>query len=208
MPPPFWGGEAGSPSNTMSPGPMPTSIPSGILIHPAVWRQRTWAKNWGVAVPLLDGELGPHLTQCGHGRGLPCANFHLDPSSCLTRTDMGRKLEGCAGSPSNTKSPGLRPSSILSGMLIHPAVWRQRTWAKNWGGGLSPFWRELGDHLTQCRGAEAHLRGKFHLNPSNHLATIHQRHRQARQTGWTDRDTGQRSDSTGRTFLKRSPKKS
>jgi len=83
VPPPFWGGEAGSPSNTMSPGPMPTSIPSGILIHPAVWRQRTWAKNWGVAVPLLDGELGPHLTQCGHGRGLPCANFHLDPSSRL-----------------------------------------------------------------------------------------------------------------------------
>ena len=34
----LWGG-AGSPSNTMSPGPRPTSIPSGILIHPAVWPQ-------------------------------------------------------------------------------------------------------------------------------------------------------------------------
>jgi len=30
-----WG--AGSPSNTMSPGPRPTSVPSGILIHPTVW---------------------------------------------------------------------------------------------------------------------------------------------------------------------------
>jgi len=31
----------GSPSNTMSLGPRPTSVPSGILIHPAVWRQYT-----------------------------------------------------------------------------------------------------------------------------------------------------------------------
>jgi len=29
--------EAGSPSNTMSPGPRPISVPSGILIHPTVW---------------------------------------------------------------------------------------------------------------------------------------------------------------------------
>ena len=29
-----WG--VGSPSNTMSPGPRPTSVPSGILIHPTV----------------------------------------------------------------------------------------------------------------------------------------------------------------------------
>ena len=29
---PFWG--AGSPSNTIWPGPRPTSLPSGILIHP------------------------------------------------------------------------------------------------------------------------------------------------------------------------------
>jgi len=34
-----WG--AGSPSNTMSPGPRPTSVPSGILIHPTVWPQYT-----------------------------------------------------------------------------------------------------------------------------------------------------------------------
>jgi len=34
-------GGAGSPSNTMSPGLRPTSLPSGILIHPAVWPQYT-----------------------------------------------------------------------------------------------------------------------------------------------------------------------
>jgi len=53
--PPFLG-EAGSPSNTKAPG-KPTSIPSGILIHPAIWPQRTWAKNWG-AVSLLGGGVG------------------------------------------------------------------------------------------------------------------------------------------------------
>jgi len=37
-----WGGAAvwaGSQSNTMWPGPRPTSLPSGILIHPTVWPQ-------------------------------------------------------------------------------------------------------------------------------------------------------------------------
>ena len=31
----------GSPSNTMWPGPRPTSLPSGILLHPTVWPQYT-----------------------------------------------------------------------------------------------------------------------------------------------------------------------
>jgi len=52
---PLFGGGAGSPSNTMSPGPRPTVIPSGILINPTVWPQHTWAKNWGLC---LFGERG------------------------------------------------------------------------------------------------------------------------------------------------------
>jgi len=40
-----------SPSNTKSLGSRPTSIPSGIVVHPAVWPQRTLAENWG-NVPL------------------------------------------------------------------------------------------------------------------------------------------------------------
>jgi len=43
--------------------------------------------------------------------------------------------------------------------------------------------------------AEACLRAKFHLDPSNRLATVHERHRQ------TDRQTGQRTESIGRTVL-------
>ena len=38
---PLWGGGAGSPSNTMWPGPRPTSMPGFILIRPTVWPQCT-----------------------------------------------------------------------------------------------------------------------------------------------------------------------
>jgi len=37
----FGQGEVGSPSNTMWPGPRPTSMPSFIVIHPTVWLQYT-----------------------------------------------------------------------------------------------------------------------------------------------------------------------
>ena len=67
----FWGGEeTGSPSNTKSPGLRPSSIPSDILINAAIWPQQIWAENWGGCATLREGELGPHLTQCGQGRGL------------------------------------------------------------------------------------------------------------------------------------------
>jgi len=66
------------------------------------------------------------------------------PSSRLATTDMGQKLGGgaCAfflgvAGPHRTKSPGPRPTSTPSGILVHPAVWPQRTMAENWG--LCPF---------------------------------------------------------------------
>jgi len=56
--------------------------------------------------------------------------------------------------------------------------------------------------------AEAYLHAKFHRDPSNRLATVHQRHRQDRtdrtdrQDRQTDRQTDrQRSDSIARTVL-------
>jgi len=103
------------------------------------------------------GELGSHLTQCHLGRAYLRTKWHLDQSSHFATIDMGWKfggcapfLEGVAGSPSKTKSPGPRPISIPSGILIHPAIWLQRTWANKWWG-LCPFWRgELGPHVTHC----------------------------------------------------------
>ena len=57
---PFGGAE--SPCNTMWPGPRPTFVPSGILIHPAFWPQQTWAKNGGLC--LLSGEEGTGFPSC------------------------------------------------------------------------------------------------------------------------------------------------
>jgi len=96
-------------------------------------------------VPLSRGELGPRLTQCGLGRGL--LPYQVASSSIQPFGHNRRALKlgggGCAvfyggdESPSNTKSPGPRPTSISSGILVHPAVWPQRTLAENWG--LCPF---------------------------------------------------------------------
>jgi len=62
------------------------------------------------------------------------------------------------------------------------------------GGLYVPLWGgELGPHLTQC-GQGRDLSVKFHLDPSNRLATVHERYRQ------TDR-TGQLSHILGRTVL-------
>jgi len=41
---------------------------------------------------------------------------------------------------------------------------------------------------------EAYLRAKFYLDPSNRLATVHERLRQTGQTGQTDRQTDRQTD--------------
>ena len=88
------------------------------------------------------------------------SKWHLDPSSRLATTDMGRKFGGCAplwrgaaGSPSNTMSPRPRPTSVPSGILIHPAVWPQQTLAEHWGlcpfrGGGDGFPSNTSEHLS------------------------------------------------------------
>jgi len=91
-----------------------------------------------------EGELGPHLTQCRLGRGLPLcqvASWSVQPFGHNT---WAEKCGGCcapilgrAGFPSNTMSPKPRPTSIPSDILIHPVVWSQQTWANPlffWGG--------------------------------------------------------------------------
>jgi len=102
---PFWGGGAGSPSNTKSPGLSPTSIPSGILIHPAIWPQQIWAKNWRAPPPLgrLSWVPNPHLTQCGQGWVLPARQVsswsvqpfhHNTPMSQTGKTGQDRQDNG------------------------------------------------------------------------------------------------------------------
>jgi len=132
----------------------------------------------GGLCPFLREELGPDLTQCGLGEGLSPYQVASLFTSHLAITDMGQKsgsvpLWGELGPPSNTVSPGPRPSSVPSGILIHPAIWPQQTWAKNWG--AVPLWGR-GSCISiwhNMARADAYLRAKFHLDPCNRLATIH-----------------------------------
>jgi len=49
-------------NNTMSLGSRPTFLPSGILIHPAIWPQQILVENCGGCVPLGDGDGSPPNT--------------------------------------------------------------------------------------------------------------------------------------------------
>jgi len=116
---PLEGGGDGFPSNTMSPGWRPTSVPSGILIDQVVWPQQTWAENLEEAVLSFgeeEQELGPHLARCGQGRGLPPCQCHLNPSSRLTTIDVGRKL----GLPILAKELGPYPPQCGLGRGLSP----------------------------------------------------------------------------------------
>jgi len=97
----------------------------------------------GCCAPFA-GKLGPRLTQCGLGRGLLPYQVASSSIRPFGHNRHGLKIvwglcpfSGGTGSPSNTKSPVPRPTSIPSGILVHPAVWPQRTLAENWG--LCPF---------------------------------------------------------------------
>ena len=127
--------------------PRPTSTPSGILVHPAVWPQQTLVEHW---------ELCPFR---GGAAGSPSNTLLLSlrptsvPSGFLVQmfghNTHGPKIGGLcpilgrgAGSPFNTKSPGPRPSSIPSGILIHPAILATTDMDRKlgavplWGGGV------------------------------------------------------------------------
>jgi len=115
----------------MWPGPRPTFVPSGILIHPGVWPQQTWAENRGLR-PLRDGAGSASNTNVVLAEAYHRTKWHLDTFNRLATTDMGRKLGAVpsflgrlAGFPSSTMWPGPRPTFIPSGILIHLAVWPQ-----------------------------------------------------------------------------------
>jgi len=59
-------------------------------------------------------------------------------------------LEGAAGSPSNTMSPGLRSTSIPSGIFTYPSVWPQQTWVEKWGVVPLGLGEEVLDPYLKC----------------------------------------------------------
>jgi len=107
-------------------------------------------KEGRTAVNLSRGEQGPRLTQCGLGRGLLPYKMASSSIQPFGHNRHGPKIGGAvtffsggegAESPSNTKVPEPRPTSIPSGILVHIAVWPQRTWTENCGGCV-PLGRE------------------------------------------------------------------
>jgi len=97
----------------MWPGSRPTCVPSGILIHPAVWPQYMGRKVGACCAPFFFRGAGTHLTHCRLSpRLLPyqVASWSIQPYG---RNRHGPKIEGAVpvlgretGSPSNTISRG------------------------------------------------------------------------------------------------------
>jgi len=122
---------ARSPSNTMSPGSISTSL-----------LNTKWHLDASSRLATTEGG-SPSSTMWPQSNPTPVSSGILIHSAVWPQY-MGQNWGCCApfggaGSPSNTMSPGSRSSSVPSGILIHPAVWPQQTWAENWGE-LCPFW--------------------------------------------------------------------
>ena len=84
------------------------------------------------AVPLLGGSRVPIEHKVAWAEAYLHTTWHLNASSHLAAIEKVGKLGGSApflgrgaGSLSNTKSPGLRPTSMPSTSFKHPAVWPQ-----------------------------------------------------------------------------------
>jgi len=94
---------------------------------------------------LAEGSWVPVQHSVAYAEDYLRTKWHLDPCSRLTTIDVGHKLGAPplfrrgAGSLSTTKLSGLRPTSVTSGILMHPDV-------------CPFFWRELGPHPTKSPG--------------------------------------------------------
>jgi len=95
--------------------------------------QCTWHKPYAKQKMNIRTVYGCHL------RWLNKCSAVAEMGDRLATIDMGRKLKGAVpllgagpGSPCNTIRPGPRPTFVPSGILIHPAIWPQQTWAEIW----------------------------------------------------------------------------
>ena len=103
---------------------------------------RAQGQSAAIVLQLQNGELYQQKISCGQNRHPPKSVEAAVPLSV-----------GGAGSPSNTMSPELRPTSVPCGILIHLAFWPQYTSAKKWGAAvpLSGGWGPL-DSLCNSIG--------------------------------------------------------
>jgi len=116
------------------PGPRPTPVPSGTLIHAAVWPQHMGQNCGCCALPPFWGRAGfPSNTMSPGPRSTSVPSdilIHLPiwPQQTCT-ADWGFSLfwRGGAGSTSKTMWPGPRPTSMPSVFLSHRTVWLEYT---------------------------------------------------------------------------------
>jgi len=136
--------------------------------HRAKWHldpfghNKHWTKSGGrCCAPFLGGEQDPHLTQCSLGRGLPQYQVagSIQPFGPNRYGPKSGRLRcgGEVGSTSNTMWPGLRPTTVPSGILIRLAT---ISIGQKVGEVLCPFLGgEQVPHLKQCslgRGLPRH----------------------------------------------------
>jgi len=90
---PFWGGGAGSTSNTVAwaEAYLHTKWHFDSCSHLAA---TDMGRKLGGCAPLGEGEPDPHLTQCGQAETYLHTKFHLDPSNCLLNTDKQDRQTG------------------------------------------------------------------------------------------------------------------
>ena len=148
---PLSGRGARSSSNTMSLGSMPTFLPSGILIHQAIWPQQIWAENWGTP-SNFNGFLV--LAALLHGTLL----LGVSQTAALNR---GRHLY-------STRRP---PRWALAHILVFPRLSQQ------WEIGRPPYfrtWCGLSANL-ECRSEMCCMQLAVNTGCKNrHLGTIAQ----------------------------------
>jgi len=124
------GGDKLGPHLTQSPGPRPTSISSGILIHPAVCMATTDIGQKLGCVPLLGRSLhgSPSNTMSRVPRHTSVPNGTLMHSAIWWQYIWAENWGGCVPlfggdeSPSNIMRPQPRPTTMPSFILIHPTV--------------------------------------------------------------------------------------
>jgi len=97
----------------MWPGPRPRMSPMSLGLRPTSYQVASWSssqlattaigRRLGAPPPFGEGELGPHLTQCGQGRGLPACEVsywysqpfgHSTPASQTGQTGQTDRQTG------------------------------------------------------------------------------------------------------------------
>jgi len=139
----------------MWPGPRPTSIPSSILIHQAVWIQQTWVENWGLR-PFLSGAGSPSNTKLLGPRPTSIPSgilFH--PAvwpQCTNVTDKQRDRQTDRQTGQRSRSVGRTVSqTVAKKRTVVTQMHKDATIGGIGGSGPPKIWTDHPNFLRSCR---------------------------------------------------------